>query len=112
MTKNEHILRAALLDCQALLIKLNAQNPTKASTEVIQCAELALALNATEEALKAPLTPRPRFYVSGSYVRGPARPSGSGYKETVMRMANPRYAQMTAETLNEFFDAYGIPDRN
>lgn len=43
------------------------------------------------------------FYTSGKFVRGPARPSGSGYKEMVFELPNERKAAMTAESLNEFF---------
>lgn len=43
------------------------------------------------------------FYTSGVYVRGPARPSGSGFKETVFELPDERRARMTAESLNEIF---------
>jgi len=47
-----------------------------------------------------------RFYASGMYVRGPARPTGSGYSETVFKTNGPKFAELTAMTLNEFIDAY------
>lgn len=43
------------------------------------------------------------FYTSGKFVRGPARPSGSGFKEMVFELPSERKATMTAESLNEFF---------
>lgn len=45
------------------------------------------------------------FYTSGKFVRGPARPSGSGFKEMVFELPSKRKAIMTAESLNEFFAA-------
>lgn len=47
------------------------------------------------------------FYASGNYVRGPARPSGSGFKETVFALPSEAKARMTAESLNELFAARG-----
>ena len=47
-----------------------------------------------------------RWDVSGQYVRGPARLGGSGLKETVLKLPNPKFAQFTALTLNEFFEGY------
>lgn len=51
------------------------------------------------------LTAEAPFYTSGCYVRGPARPSGSGYKETVFCLPSEKAARMTAETLNEMWRA-------
>ena len=51
--------------------------------------------------------PTSPFYASGNYVRGPARPSGSGFKETVFALPSEAKARMTAESLNELFAARG-----
>jgi hypothetical protein len=45
------------------------------------------------------------FYASGRFVRGPARPSGSGFKEVVFELPSEEKARMTAESLNELFYA-------
>lgn len=46
------------------------------------------------------------FVASNQFVRGPARPSGSGFKEFVIKLPNHKQAAMTAETLNEFARAW------
>lgn len=46
------------------------------------------------------------FYQSGQFVRGPSRPSGSGYKEFVIKLPTPKHAQWTADSLNDFAIAF------
>lgn len=91
MTKNEAILRQALLACQAAL----AEQPT---TEVV-----ATALRQADEALRTESTPTPVFYASREYVRGPSRPDGSGLKDMVFKLQSPAIAQRTAENLSALF---------
>jgi hypothetical protein len=97
MTNTEKMLRDALLKCQAQLSKHRA---TLSSPEVDE------AIGIASDALTAQLTPTPVFYVSGSYVRGPARPEGSGFKEVVFKLPSPRSAEMTADSLNSMFAAH------
>lgn len=57
----------------------------------------------SDQAAPHPVQPEDSsFRAEGQYVRGPARPSGSGFKEFVIKLGNPKLATMTAETLNEF----------
>lgn len=94
MTKQEAILRQALLVCQAAL----AEQPT---TEAV-----ATALRQADEALRTEPTPTPVFYASREYVRGPSRPDGSGLKEIVFQLQSPAIAQRTAENLSALFAAH------
>jgi hypothetical protein len=94
MTKTEAILRAALLQCQAQL-QLNAK--------LLNDPKIDEAIGVAAEALAAKVTPIPVFEASNEYVRGPARPEGSGYKQMVFKLPNQRSAQMTVDSLNSLF---------
>jgi hypothetical protein len=99
MTKTEKMLRDALLKCHAQLCKHQT---------ALNSPEVDEAVGIASDALIAPLTATPVFYVSGSYVRGPARPEGSGFKEVVFKLPSPKSAEMTADTLNSMFAAYCV----
>lgn len=96
MTKNEAVLRQALLACQAALAE-------QTNTEVV-----AAALRQADNALRTEPTPAPVFYASREYVRGPARPDGSGLKEMVFKLQSPAIAQRTAENLSALFAEHCI----
>lgn len=97
MTKTEKMLRDALLKCHAQLCKHQAE---------LKSPEVDEAVGIASNALIAQLTARPVFYVSGSFVRGPARPEGSGFKEVVFKLPSPKSAEMTADSLNSMFAAH------
>lgn len=48
----------------------------------------------------------PVFEQSGKFVRGPSRPSGSGFKQMVLPMRSEKDAALTTENLNELFAVY------
>lgn len=55
------------------------------------------------------------FESNGCFVRGPARPGGSGYKQFVIELPTPLKAQMTAESLNAFMQqasSLGVGGKN
>ena len=97
MTKTETLLRHALLKCHAQLCKHQT---------LLSSPDVDEAVGAASDALLAELTPIPVFTVSGKFVRGPARPEGSGYKEMVFQLPSPKNAEMTASSLNSLFAAH------
>ena len=100
MTNTEKMLRDALLKCHAQLCKHQT---------MLNSPDVDEAVGAASDALLAQLSPAPvvpLFRPSANFVRGPARPEGSGYKEMVFQLPTAKSAIMTADSLNSLFAAY------
>src|SRR5574337_1141293 len=80
------------------------QNPYADAWRCAHAWSLGYAEGKKQAAIRA-ANPFPPFHAVGRCVRGPSRPSSSGYKEIVFELPDKQKAQMTAENLNALWSA-------
>lgn len=78
----------------------------KRHTGALEEALLAMAKEINGENVLAVVRADKPWEAVGRFVRGPSRPSGSGWKNTVLELPNNTKARMTANTLNDFFSHF------